>query len=180
MAHEPVPHQGIDPPIEPPRQVQLLRRSLPKLPVIPSHGWIADDSRRALEAVSDRDLSPAEMAAVFAETPRPQHRDECAGQPRPCPWVSCRHHLFLDVHPTSGSIRLNHGGRELEDMRQTCALDVAESGTSSLFEVAEHLGISHERVRQIEVAALQEVAVAEAKRRAREARMGTDGRSEPR
>ncbi len=28
---------------------------------------------------------------------RPKTRGECASGPRPCPWVSCRHHLYLDV-----------------------------------------------------------------------------------
>ena|SRR5882757_525715 len=28
---------------------------------------------------------------------RPQTRADCAQQPRPCPWISCRYHLLLDV-----------------------------------------------------------------------------------
>lgn len=122
-----------------------------KLPVIPSRGRIAAKSRQAFEDVSDRDLSPAEMTALFAAAARPQQRADCEGGARPCPYVSCRHHLYLDVHPTSGAIRLNHPGVALEDMAETCALDVAAKGISSLSQIAAHLGISHERVRQIEV-----------------------------
>lgn len=28
---------------------------------------------------------------------RPQTRADCRGDARPCPWVSCRHHLLLEV-----------------------------------------------------------------------------------
>src|SRR4051812_43658731 len=30
---------------------------------------------------------------------RPLRRADCANGPRPCPLVSCRHHLYLDVNP---------------------------------------------------------------------------------
>lgn len=138
-----------------PLQAHFVRRSR-KLPVIPSHGKVAPESRRALDDVSDdgdRDFKPPQ---------RPQTRGDCAGQPRPCPWVSCKHHLYLDVHPSSGAIRLNHPGVELEDMPETCALDIADRGISSLSVIAEHLGISHERVRQIEVQAGDSFAAAHA------------------
>lgn len=48
---------------------------------------------------------------------RPRTRGECKDGPRPCPWVSCRHHLLLEIasgKPIDGvrdarptSIRLN-------------------------------------------------------------------------
>src|SRR5687768_4676303 len=41
------------------------------------------------------------------DTERPQTRAECQGVPRPCPYVSCSHHLYLDVNPASGAIKLN-------------------------------------------------------------------------
>jgi hypothetical protein len=138
-----------------PLQAHFVRRSR-KLPVIPSHGKVAPESRQALADVSDGDEPDLKMPQ------RPRTRGECAGQPRPCPWVGCQHHLYLDVHPTSGAIRLNHPGVALEDMVETCCLDVAERGVSSLSLIAEHLGISHERVRQIEVAAGDSFAVAHA------------------
>jgi hypothetical protein len=68
--------------------------------------------------------------------------------------------LFLDVHPTSGAIRLNHPDVALEDMKETCCLDVADRGSSSLPEIAEHLGITHQRVGQIAVDASDSFAAA--------------------
>jgi hypothetical protein len=52
--------------------------------------------------------------------PRPTVRAECARgmEARPCPWVSCRHHLLLEIagssstkDPRATSIRLNTAGR---------------------------------------------------------------------
>jgi hypothetical protein len=46
--------------------------------------------------------------------PRPTTRGECLQEARPCPWVSCRHHLLLEVARSKGgrdvrptSLRLN-------------------------------------------------------------------------
>src|SRR3954454_13361241 len=33
---------------------------------------------------------------------RPLTREECKSMPRPCPFVSCSHHLYLDVNPETG------------------------------------------------------------------------------
>lgn len=43
---------------------------------------------------------------------RPRTRAECADSPRPCPWVSCRHHLAIELalvegRRRAGSLRLN-------------------------------------------------------------------------
>lgn len=65
---------------------------------------------------------------------RPRTRAACVNGPRPCPWVSCRHHL------------------EHED--ESCSLDVADQGEHTLAEVGELLGLTRERIRQIELKAL--------------------------
>lgn len=50
--------------------------------------------------------------------PRPKTRSECRDEARPCPWVSCRHHLLLEVAQASKganrapSMRLNAASRE--------------------------------------------------------------------
>jgi hypothetical protein len=105
----------------------------------------------ALARISvDAALEPPELEPLPT---RPQTRGECADGPRPCPWASCRYHLFLDVHPTSGSIKLNHPGLELDEMRETCALDVADRGETSFAEIGRMLNLTLEGVRQIEIVA---------------------------
>ena len=88
------------------------------------------------------------------EVERPVMRSECVNGQRPCPWVSCKHHLFLDVNPETGSIKLNFPDLELEDMRDTCSLDVADRGGITLEEVGEILNLTRERIRQVEVRGL--------------------------
>ncbi len=85
---------------------------------------------------------------------RPKSRADCASGQRPCPWISCKHHLFLDVNPETGSIKLNFPDIELEDMRDTCSLDVADRGGITLEEVGEILNLTRERIRQVEVRGL--------------------------
>ena len=59
---------------------------------------------------------------------RPRTRAECADAPRPCPWVACKHHLYLDINPRTGSIKINFPDLEPWELPHTCALDVAEQG----------------------------------------------------
>ena len=74
--------------------------------------------------------------------------------PRPCPFVSCSHHLYLDVNPASGAIKLNFPHLEVWEMKETCALDVADRGGITLEEVGEILNLTRERIRQVEVRGL--------------------------
>ena len=76
--------------------------------------------------------------------PRPRVRADCVDGPRPCPWVSCRHHLYLDVKP-NGSVVINHPDTELEDMAETCSLDVADHGPESLKSVGQLMNMVRER-----------------------------------
>ena len=85
---------------------------------------------------------------------RPGTRAECQSMPRPCPYVSCSHHLYLDVNPASGAIKLNFPHLEVWEMRETCALDVADRGGITLEEVGEILNLTRERIRQVEVRGL--------------------------
>ena len=95
--------------------------------------------------------------------------------PRPCPWISCKYHLALDVsrtgslwsnaEPKSPTLKpeattqtvrslISQVAAALSTMPETCALDVADRGDNTLHEVGGILGLSRERVRQIEAAAL--------------------------
>lgn len=84
---------------------------------------------------------------------RPRTRGECVNGPRPCPWVSCRHHLYLEVME-GGSIRLNVPTLEVHEMASSCSLDVADFGPQGLAEIGEMMSLTHERVRQLEVRSL--------------------------
>jgi hypothetical protein len=68
--------------------------------------------------------------------------------------VSCKHHLYLDINPTTGSIKLNFPELEPWELPHTCALDVAEAGGHTLDEVGEVTNLTRERVRQVETRGL--------------------------
>ncbi len=90
---------------------------------------------------------------------RPQTRAECREGPRPCPFVSCRYHLYLDVSRRTGSIKLNFPDLEVWEMPVSCALDVAEDGGATLEDVGAIMNVTRERIRQLEVTALERLAL---------------------
>lgn len=91
-------------------------------------------------------------AALYPEgvPPLPATRAECVDGPRPCPRVSCRHHLYLDVHPRTGAIKLNFPDLEVEQMAESCSLDLAEQGPLPLRVVGAALNLTRERIRRLE------------------------------
>ncbi|HEX6765901.1 MAG TPA: sigma factor-like helix-turn-helix DNA-binding protein, partial [Polyangiaceae bacterium] len=97
--------------------------------------------------------------ALEREIERPHTRSECAEGPRPCPHVSCRHHLYLDVNPHTGTIKLNFPDLEVWELAFSCALDVADLGGTAIDRVGELMNVTRERVRQIETQALSRLAV---------------------
>ena len=84
---------------------------------------------------------------------RPKTRGDCVDAPRPCPWVSCKYHLLLEVSGETGSIKFIWPDREIDTI-ETCTLDVGDRGGATLDEVGKHMNITRERARQIEAAAL--------------------------
>lgn len=102
----------------------------------------------------------AEKARVDVELPRlrrllprPRTRGDCAAVPRPCPFVSCRHHLYLDV-THGGAVKLLYPDREPSDLPAawSCSLDVAdrlEHRGASLPQVGRALNVSMARGGQI-------------------------------
>lgn len=106
-----------------------------------------DLRRRRAEGLGD----PDELALMDEiDKLRPRTRAECAGGVRPCLFLSCKHHLYLDVNPESGSIKLNFPDKEIWELEHTCALDVAEQGGITLEEVGEIMNLTRERIRQVE------------------------------
>jgi len=121
----------------------------PKDEELPQHNRPKTMSRREMQR-EVRQLRRAGELLPILEEPRPKSRKECAQGPRPCMFVSCKHHLYLDVNPETGSIKLNFPDKEVWELKETCALDVAEKGGITLEEVGEILNLTRERVRQIE------------------------------
>jgi hypothetical protein len=101
-----------------------------------------------------------EDVSILAEHPRPQRRGDCLnGGPnaqRPCPYVGCSMHLYLDVLE-NGAIRYNFPGKEVDELEETCALDVAVGGATdtdegdgvTLERIGKHMNVTRERVRQL-------------------------------
>ncbi len=81
------------------------------------------------------------------EVKRPENRSECINGERPCPFVSCKYHLYLDVSARTGAIKLNFPDLEVWEMNETCALDVADRGGTTLEEVGAVMNLTRERIR---------------------------------
>ena len=105
-----------------------------------------------------RDEKKLALSLVYPEdVDRPRMRAHCQNVARPCPFVSCGHHLYLDVNPQSGAIKLNFPHLEVWEMAETCALDVADRGGITLEEVGAILNLTRERIRQVEVRGLTKI-----------------------
>jgi hypothetical protein len=88
---------------------------------------------------------------------RPETRADCREGVRPCPFVACKHHLYLDVNPVTGSIKINFPDIEVWEMKDTCALDIAERGGITLEEVGAIMNLTRERIRQVEMTGLEKL-----------------------
>ena len=108
----------------------------------------------AMKRLTREEMRQGAALAQHMDYRRPARRSQCAGEERPCPFVSCKHHLYLDVNPETGSIKLNFPHLELWEMAETCALDVAARGGITLEEVGEIMNLTRERIRQVEVRGL--------------------------
>jgi len=109
-------------------------------------------------------LYPVKEHALYQ---RPSTRGDClaggSNAARPCPWVSCAQHLALDVHERTGNVKVTlpggDGEPDLDAMRDTCALDVADRGGETLDEVGAATNLTSERIRQLEAGALRVLRV---------------------
>jgi hypothetical protein len=88
---------------------------------------------------------------------RPLTRGDCKEMPRPCPFVSCSHHLY-PVFVLGAQTRSPLSDCEPWQMPETCDLDVADRGGATLEEVGKITGVTRERIRQIEEKALKRAA----------------------
>ncbi|OJH39876.1 sigma factor-like helix-turn-helix DNA-binding protein [Cystobacter ferrugineus] len=110
-----------------------------------------DLRRRRLTGQVDPEESDLLQAV---DSQRPKTRADCVNGARPCLFVSCKHNLYLDVNPETGSIKLNFPDKEIWELEHTCALDVAEKGGITLEEVGAIMNLTRERIRQVETRGL--------------------------
>jgi hypothetical protein len=122
-------------------------------------------TRSRARTISIRRLSKTELNRGREQYPeadywRPKTRGDCMEIERPCPFVACKYHLYIDVHPVRGSIKINFPDVDVWEMTDTCALDIADRGGITLEEVGQIMNLTRERVRQLEtqgLARLQDV-----------------------
>ncbi len=108
----------------------------------------------SVKRMTKRELEIGRMLYPETDYYKPRTRTECTDAPRPCPYVSCKHHLYLDVSAKTGAIKVNFPDLEVWDMGETCALDVADRGGTTLEDVGAIMNLTRERIRQVEVKAL--------------------------
>ena len=109
--------------------------------------------RRALNREARARKGEGEVPAPVPKLPT---RGECRQGPRPCPHFTCRYHLMTDVR-RNGSLRLLVDADAMDGSRDTCALDLAEAGPQSLGIVGMTMHLTGERIRQLEIEALEHV-----------------------
>lgn len=114
----------------------------------------------SMKRLSKRELERGRMLYPETDYDKPRTRADCLQGPhaeRPCPFVSCKHHLYLDVSERSGAIKLNFPDLEVWEMPETCALDIADRGGITLEEVGAIMNLTRERVRQLETRGLAKI-----------------------
>lgn len=142
------------------KEVKENRASIKDIPAVSRK--VKERTNSKSKTIAPKKLTREEMrvAALFTvpeSIDKPQSRKNCASGPRPCPWVSCKYHLYLDVNPETGSIKLNFPDKDVWEMTNTCALDVADKGGITLEDVGNILNLTRERIRQVEVRGLQKL-----------------------
>lgn len=113
------------------------------------------EAKRQRRGVGGLDLEEQRLAEEL-ERERPKTRADCKDGPRPCPFLSCRYHLLLDVTPAGTIVA---PVVELDEVEETCALDVADRGGTTLEAVGSLVGVTRERIRQIETKVLAELGL---------------------
>jgi hypothetical protein len=110
------------------------------------------------------------------EPARPRTRGDCVNGPRPCPWVGCRHHLYLHIDGR-GAIQITMPPvEEWTEETVTCSLDVADTVPPSILALVDprnyaspqhlsleqvgHLmgGVSREAIRIVESRAMDRIS----------------------
>jgi hypothetical protein len=116
------------------------RRSMGLTALPPEEFWQLQDDERELEE-----------GGILATRPRMGNGIDGDCEEGPCPWVSCRHHLYLDVDETTGALKLNFPGKEVWELEETCSLRVAAQIriVETEEETREETGLGLERVGEL-------------------------------
>jgi len=132
----------------------------------PAHRQMTREQRRSrrkrdvrartisVKRMTKRELEIGRLLYPETDYWKPRTRAECANGVRPCPFISCKHHLYIDVSARTGAIKLNFPDLEVWEMNESCALDVADRGGTTLEDVGAIMNLTRERIRQLEVKAL--------------------------
>jgi hypothetical protein len=136
-----------------------------EMPGMPEEDESRRNARVRARTISIKRLSKRELERgrqLYPETvdARPPSRDACVqGEhaERPCPFVSCKHHLYLDVNERTGSIKINFPDMEVWELPESCALDIADRGGITLEEVGDIMNLTRERIRQLETRGLSKL-----------------------
>lgn len=100
---------------------------------------------------------PTEDDLLQLEIARPKSREDCINGIRPCPFISCRYNLYLNIQPGRAP-KPHYPNREPSEIpHDSCVLDVADQDSVPLERIGIALNLSRERVRQIESRALKKV-----------------------
>jgi hypothetical protein len=89
---------------------------------------------------------------------RPCTRADCEQGARPCPWISCRYHLFEELAPRILKVKKDKLRDEPDErllrvllgMEYSCSLDWAAKGPHTLDQIGQMFGVTRERIRQIQ------------------------------
>ena len=108
------------------------------------------EMRRQRKGTEEPTTPEEEAFLAQMEASRPKCRADCKTSRRPCLFISCKHHLYLDVNPVTGSIKINFPDKQVWELKETCALDVADRGGLTLEEVGDIMNLTRERIRQVE------------------------------
>src|SRR5262245_9335478 len=70
----------------------------------------------SVKRMTKRELELGRLLYPEMAVDKPKTRADCVNGERPCPFVSCKHHLYLDVSAKTGAIKLNFPDLEVWEM----------------------------------------------------------------
>lgn len=128
----------------------------------------------AAKRISHRAIAQAQEVYPLEEHTfgegRPRSYELCTkiglGSVIPCPFVSCRSHLYVDVNPANGSIRVSRPDLDPTDLPETCGRRLMDQGGLTLESLGDGMNVTRERIRQLEMLALAELRRVRPARRA--------------